>query len=99
MVMQAIEIAERNWVPLNMSPKGEPQLGRRGLYGSMGGDSRAAQNAMAMLWVLNLADGGYSILDMAERSKLPFAMLADAADRLRDAGLIKETASQDLFAK
>ncbi|EFM60505.1 Hypothetical protein BIBO2_0551 [Brucella sp. BO2] len=99
MVMQAIEIAERNWVPLNMSPKGEPQLGRRGLYGSMGGDSRAAQNAMAMLWVLNLADGGYSILDMAERSKLPFAMLADATDRLRDAGLIKETASQDLFAK
>lgn len=88
MVMQAVEIAERNWRPMNLSPKGEPQLGRRGLYGNMGGDSRAAQNAMALLWVLNLADGEHSILDMAERAKLPFATLADAADRLRDAGLL-----------
>ncbi|HHV68132.1 DUF4910 domain-containing protein [Brucella intermedia] len=91
MVMQAIEIAERNWRPVNLSPKGEPQLGRRGLYGSTGGDSRAAQNAMALLWVLNLADGEHSILDMAERAKLPFATLADAADRLRDAGLLAAT--------
>lgn len=88
MVIQAIEIAERNWRPVNLSPKGEPQLGRRGLYGSTGGDSRSAQNAMALLWVLNLADGEHSILDMAERAKLPFATLADAADRLRDAGLL-----------
>lgn len=91
MVMQAIEISERNWRPMNLSPKGEPQLGRRGLYGSTGGDSRAAQNAMALLWVLNLADGEHSILDMAERAKLPFATLADAADRLRDAGLLAAT--------
>jgi aminopeptidase-like protein len=94
MVMQAIEIAERNWVPLNTSPKGEPQLGRRGLYGKTGGDSRAAQEAMAMLWVLNLADGSASLLDMAERSKLPFATLASAADRLRDAGLLIEGRSR-----
>ncbi|MEJ5022218.1 DUF4910 domain-containing protein [Ochrobactrum vermis] len=91
MVLQAIEIAERNWWPLNTSPKGEPQLGRRGLYGNMGGDSRAAQNAMALLWVLNLADGEHSILDMAERAKLPFSTLADAADRLREAGLLVQS--------
>lgn len=90
-IMQAIEITERNWRPVNLSPKGEPQLGRRGLYGSTGGDNRSAQNAMALLWVLNLADGEHSILDMAERAKLPFATLADAADRLRDAGLLAAT--------
>ncbi len=95
MIMQAIEIAERNWNPLNTSPKGEPQLGRRGLYGSTGGDGRAARDAMAMLWVLNLADGACSILDMAERSKLPFAVLADAADRLRAADLLKAAATPD----
>ena len=95
MIMQAIEIAERNWRPVNTSPKGEPQLGRRGLYGSTGGDRRAAQNAMALLWVLNLADGEHSILDMAERAKLPFAALADGADRLRDAGLLIEAATPD----
>ncbi len=99
LLRQVIEIAERNWTPLSTSPKGEPQLGRRGLYGSVGGDSRAAQNVMAVLWVLNLADGNYSILDMAERSKLPFATLADAANRLHDAGLIKEAAKPDLFLK
>ncbi|WP_094542168.1 DUF4910 domain-containing protein [Brucella grignonensis] len=88
LIIQAIEVAERNWTPLNMSPKGEPQLGRRGLYGNTGGDRNAAKNAMAMLWVLNLADGDHSILDMAERSGLPFAQLADAAERLRDAGLL-----------
>nr|WP_247880298.1 DUF4910 domain-containing protein [Brucella pituitosa] len=88
LIIQAIEIAERNWTPLSMSPKGEPQLGRRGLYGNTGGDRNAAKNAMTMLWVLNLADGDHSLLDMAERAGLPFAQLADAAERLRDAGLL-----------
>ncbi|MEN5278842.1 DUF4910 domain-containing protein [Brucella sp. TWI432] len=87
-IMMAIEIAERNWTPINTSPKGEPQLGRRGLYANTGGDHNAAARAMALLWVLNLADGGHSILDMAERVGLPFAQLADVADRLKDAGLL-----------
>ncbi len=52
------------------------------------GDRNAAKNAMTMLWVLNLADGDHSLLDMAERAGLPFAQLADAAERLRDAGLL-----------
>ncbi|WP_435655655.1 DUF4910 domain-containing protein [Brucella pituitosa] len=88
LIIQAIEIAERNWTPINLSPKGEPQLGRRGLYGNTGGDRNAAKNAMTMLWVLNLADGDHSLLDMAERAGLPFAQLADAAERLRGAGLL-----------
>lgn len=93
-IIQAIEIAERNWTPLNLSPKGEPQLGRRGLYSNTGGDRNAAEKAMALLWVLNLADGYHSILDMSERSRLPFTYLADAADRLREVGLL--AASQTL---
>lgn len=88
-IIQAVEIVERNWTPMNMSPKGEPQLGRRGLYGHIGGDRNAAENVMAMLWVLNLADGDHSILDMAERAGLPFSQLADAAEHLRDVGLLK----------
>lgn len=88
LIMKAIEIAERNWTPLSTSPKGEPQLGRRGLYSNTGGDPHAAQKAMALLWVLNLADGDHSLLDMAKRAQRPFAELADAADRLREAGLL-----------
>lgn len=44
---------------------------------------------MAMLWVLSLSDGEQSLLDIAERSCLPFDTVADAADALRGAGLIK----------
>src|SRR5690606_41012582 len=54
-------------------------LGRRGLYGSTGGDKAAADGAMAMLWVLNLADGTHTLLDIAERAGLPFARIAEAA--------------------
>ena len=32
---------------------------------------------MAMLWVLNQSDGGRSLLDVAERSGLPLALLAE----------------------
>ena len=73
---------------LNLSPKGEPQLGKRGLYGSIGGRSDAQERQMAMLWVLNLSDGGHSLLDVAERAGLPFALLAEAAADLEAAGLL-----------
>jgi aminopeptidase-like protein len=43
---------------------------------------------MAFLWVLNLADGDHSLLDIAERSKMPFSDIAAAAERLREAGLL-----------
>ena len=37
---------------------------------------------MALLWVLNLSDGAHSLLDIAERSGLDFALIADAAETL-----------------
>jgi aminopeptidase-like protein len=71
-IWQAIQIAESDCTPLNLSPKGEPQLGRRGLYASTGGTKDGPGAAMAMLWVLNQADGSRSLLEIAERSGLPF---------------------------
>lgn len=89
LILAAIEVIEADWTPLNLSPKGEPQLGRRGLYGSVGG-TRAADETMALLWVLNLADGRHALIDIAERSGLAFAAIAGAASRLRAAGLLGE---------
>ncbi|MFI1825690.1 DUF4910 domain-containing protein [Streptomyces sp. NPDC020412] len=86
---EACAVLDRNRRYLNLSPYGEPQLGRRGLYDSLGGRSDAKQAQMAMLWVLNLADGQHALLDVAERSGLPFDTVADAADALSAAGLIK----------
>jgi aminopeptidase-like protein len=76
----------------NLSPRGEPQLGRRGLYGQIGGRSDAEERQMAMLWVLNQSDGGRSLLDVAERSGLPLALLVEVAGLLEEAGLLAEVA-------
>ncbi|MFD4411094.1 MULTISPECIES: DUF4910 domain-containing protein [unclassified Streptomyces] len=86
---EAFTVLDRNRRYVNLSPYGEPQLGRRGLYDSLGGRSDAKQAQMAMLWVLSISDGEHSLLDVAERSGLPFDTVAAAADALHDAGLIK----------
>lgn len=82
---RVIGLLERNGRFLNTSPKGEPQLGRRGLYRSVGGGSFAEA---ALLWVLNLSDGGHDLLAIADRSGLAFDDVADAADALRGTGLL-----------
>ncbi len=68
--------------------KGEPQLGRRGLWARMGGQRALASDQMAILWTLNQADGRHSLLDTAERADLPFAAIRDAADALIEADLL-----------
>ncbi|WP_157017454.1 DUF4910 domain-containing protein [Mesorhizobium xinjiangense] len=88
MVTDLIDIVEEDWTPLNLHPKGEPQLGRRGLYAALGGDTSTGASAMAMLWVLNLADGDNSLLSMADRSGLPFEELAQTAQLLKAHGLL-----------
>ncbi|MEZ7130406.1 DUF4910 domain-containing protein [Nonomuraea sp. AD125B] len=89
---RVVEVLEHERTYVNLSPYGEPQLGRRGLYGSLGGRSDTKQAQMAMLWVLNLSDGEHGLLDIADRSGLPFAAVNAAADSLLDAGLLKEKA-------
>jgi aminopeptidase-like protein len=56
------------------------------LYRPIGGDARGMD--MARLWVLNLCDGEHSLLDIAERSGLPFALIRDAADQLSQSALL-----------
>ncbi|WP_088343643.1 MULTISPECIES: DUF4910 domain-containing protein [Rhodomicrobium] len=88
MITAAIDIVEHDGRYLNLSPKCEPQLGRRGLYGAIGGDKDAAAKNMAMLWVLNLSDGEHSLLDIAERAGLPFAVVLATARLLEEHGLL-----------
>lgn len=85
-----IDVLEKNRCYYNQSPYCEPQLGRRGLYRSTGGTGIGAETN-ARLWVLNLSDGDHSLLDIAERSGLPFSLISDAADVLREGGLLADT--------
>jgi aminopeptidase-like protein len=84
-----VAVIEGDGVYRSRNPKGEPQLGRRGLYASMGGQRSAGYDQMALLWVLNLADGRHSLLDMAERAGLPFAAIRAAADALLSVDLLE----------
>jgi aminopeptidase-like protein len=70
-------------------PHGEPQLGRRGLYQAIGGDAERTDRQMAMLWVLNLADGRHTLLDMAERARLPFRIVRETAALLEQHDLLR----------
>lgn len=83
-----LEVLAANRRYVNLSPKGEPQLGRRGLYGSLGGGS-AKQRELALLWVLNQSDGVHDLLSIAERSGISFETLRAAADDLIRAELLR----------
>jgi aminopeptidase-like protein len=87
-----IDVLEHNARYMNQNPKCEPQLGRRGLYRSLGGELDRASRELAMLWVLNLSDGGCTLLDIAERSGLGFGPVKAAADALMSHGLLKPAA-------
>jgi aminopeptidase-like protein len=82
MTQAIMAVLEANRSYCNLSPYGEPQLGRRGLYKQVGGGLDGATWQMALLWVLNLSDGQHSLIDIAERSGLLFDNLKRAADAL-----------------
>jgi aminopeptidase-like protein len=82
-----LDVLEHNYRYQNLNPHCEPQLGRRNLYRTTGGDAVASEIS-ARLWALNLSDGEHSLLDIAERSAMPFQAIAEAADLLRQNGLL-----------
>jgi aminopeptidase-like protein len=88
--LAVMDVLEGNRRYLNLNPKCEPQLGRRGLYRTIGGDDAGRSRELALLWVLNLSDGEHDLLAISERSGMSFAAIREAADALLDAGLLRE---------
>lgn len=74
----------------NLNPRCEPQLGRRGLYDAIGGNSDSKDRQLAMLWILNFSDGRHSLLDIAEKSGYPFRLILEMSRLLREKGLLGE---------
>lgn len=83
---------QRNRTYRNLAPFGEPQLGRRGIYRSLGGTT-LADLQFAIFWVLTAADGETDLLAIAERSGLPFDTLDEAARILCERDLLAEVAA------
>lgn len=88
--LEVFSILENNVAFVNLNPKCEPQLGKRGLYRMIGGPADSGINEMAMLWVLNQSDGKNSLLDIAERSEMPFDAIRKAAEALEQHQLLKK---------
>ena len=94
-LQQIVAIIEGDALYRNRNPKGEPQLGARGLYAAIGGERAPKFDQMALLWVLNLTDGNHSLLDISEQAELPFPAIRLAANALIAAELL-EPASSDI---
>jgi aminopeptidase-like protein len=88
-LLRVIQILEQNRRYVNLNPKCEPQLGRRGLYHQIGGMEESTGVEKAMFWVLSLSDGDHDLLDVAVRSGIEFEVISKAAELLWEAGLLK----------
>jgi aminopeptidase-like protein len=89
-----LRVLEDNARVVSLNPKGEPQLGRRGLYRPFGGRANQATLESALLWVMSYADGEHSLLDVAERAGLPFDDVCEASEALEEADLVRREALQ-----
>jgi aminopeptidase-like protein len=86
-----ITVLEADKKYLNLNPKCELQLGKRGLYNTVGGAWSGRDFQMALLWVLNLSDGKHSLLDISKESGIDFESISGAANRLFEQKLLAET--------
>jgi len=86
--LKILFVLENDRIPISLNPYCEPQLGKRGLYRAVAGQKEGALQEMALLWVMNLADGRHSLLDIANKARMPFDVVHTAAKALSDHGLL-----------
>lgn len=90
-----ISLIDANRSLQNLSPKGEPRLGKRGLFNTVGGTA-PGQFEHALLWVLSLSDGRHDLAAMATRSGLSAELLDRAATALEAVELVRTTDSSSV---
>ena len=89
MYLEMVGMFEANRRYRSTNPYCEPQLGRRGLYQAMGGDSERVGRQMAMLWILNQADGSNSLLEIAQKSGIRYSLIRETCDILLEHELLR----------
>ena len=91
--LSVADILDNNIAYINQYPNCEPQLGKRGIYKIINGQDlqETELKKMAVLWCLNLSDGNHSLLDIADKAKIPFETIKHIAASLEDSGLLKRS--------
>ena len=78
---------------LNLNPKCEPQLGKRGIYHQIGGQESTMKQRkieFAIFWILNLSDGNNTIQDISKRSGISLEDLQNGIKILINSKLIQK---------
>ena len=92
---ETCRVLEANRTFKNTVMFGEPQLGKRGLYPTLGSQKETDSFQDALRWLLNFSDGKHDLLSVALLSGSTIFMLEAAAQKCLDAGLLTEVANSD----
>ena len=83
-------VLENNFYYKNTVVYGGPQLGKRGLYPTLGAQKSTTAAVEAMMWVLNLADGTNDLIAISEKSKIPILELIPVIRMLMENGILEK---------
>lgn len=87
--LEIISVIERNCFLKSKNPYCEPQLGKRGLYPTIGSGKDTGMLVESYMWILNYADGKHDLLEISEKSGIDFNVLSEASEKLIEKELIE----------
>jgi len=73
----------------SLNPDCEPQLGRRGVYRDLARRPSRKMLVSALPWLMSLADGDHTLIDISRRSSIPFGVVEEAARVLEGHALLR----------
>jgi aminopeptidase-like protein len=71
----------------SLNPHAEPMMGKRNLYSNLGGDNQKDKDVETLMWTMFYSDS--SLLDIAEKTRIPMQDVIKAAETLERNKLIK----------
>ena len=87
--LEVVHLMEYNKKYVNQLPNCEPQLGKRGLYPTLGSQKDKTVDLQATIWILNLSDGEHDLIDIIELSKIDYRVMIKTVKKLLENGIIK----------
>ncbi len=87
--LEIVNLIESNNTYLNLFPYGEPQLGRRGLFRTLGAQRNRDEIEKAMWWALNYSDGNNDIIDISNLSLIQWQSVDEICTKLLKNNILK----------
>ena len=87
--LEIINLIEKNTKYINQYPLCEPQLGKRGLYPTLGSQKEKSEFVNAMRWILNFSDGNHDLISISQKSKIPLRKLYPVVEELINKKIIR----------